>query len=259
MKAFEELVQIVARLRGENGCPWDLEQTPESFRPYIIEEAYEVVDAIDRRDRPELKKELGDVLFQIVMLARMAEEAGWFDLGDVVAGINKKMIDRHPHVFDPTFDRSQDFQGIEAWERRKALERAGQGSALDGVPEALPALLRAHRVSEKASMVGFDWPDVQGVRAKVTEELAELDEALEQQDDDAVAEELGDLMLAMVNLGRHLPTGAEDALRGATRKFEARFRRVEAALAAEGRSIHAVDADELEEIWRTTARIGEDA
>ena len=248
MKAFDELVQIVARLRDPGGCPWDQAQTPQTFRPYVLEEAYEVVDAIDRDDATDLRKELGDVLFQIVMLARMAEQAGQFDLQDVVAGISAKMIDRHPHVFagQPLDGQT----GIEAWERRKASERAGRGSALDGVPGALPSLLRAHRISEKASMVGFDWPDVAGVRAKVAEELSELDEALSDGDVDAITEEFGDLLFAMVNLGRHLPVSAEDALRLATAKFEARFRRLEAALAAEGRSIHHTDPEQLEERWR---------
>lgn len=250
MKGFDQLVQIVARLRGPGGCPWDQAQTPETFRPYVIEEAYEIVDAIDRGDPADLKKELGDVMFQLVILARMAEDAGWFTLDDVLAGICEKMIRRHPHVFDPDYDHAVDPSGVAAWERRKAKERGARTSALDGVPRGMPALLRAHRVSEKASMVGFDWPDAASVRQKVVEELGELDEALAASDDAHILEEYGDLLFALVNLGRHLPHGAEAALRGATRKFERRFRALESALQAEGGSIHDTSPEALEARWQ---------
>jgi len=257
--AFEQLVSIVLRLRGEGGCPWDRAQTPASMRPYVIEEAYEVVDAIDRGDDAELRKELGDVLFQIVLLSRMAEERGVFSLEDVVTTIADKMIDRHPHVFgeaasDP--EARARATGIGAWEARKARERRG-GSVLDGVPLAMPALLRAAKVSNKAAGVGFDWPDRDGVRAKVDEELAELDEALARGDESAVAEEFGDLLFTLVNLGRHLPTGAEDALRRATAKFERRFRAVEASFAADGESIHDADLATLEARW-AKSKLSED-
>ena len=248
---FEQLVRIVARLRGPGGCPWDQAQTPRSFRPYLIEEAYEVVDAIDRAQPAELKKELGDLLFQIVILAQMAEEDGAFDMDDVARGISEKMIRRHPHVFDPGFDpEKENPSGIAAWERRKARERPADASALDGVPTAMPALLRAHRVSDKAAGVGFDWPDRASVRAKVGEELQELDEALAAGDEAHILEEYGDLLFALVNLGRKLPVGAEDALRAATLKFEGRFRRLEAAITAEGGSIHDTPLDEPEARWQ---------
>ena len=250
MTPFAELASIVSALRDEGGCPWDRAQTPESFRPYVLEEAFELVEAIDRGDPRELRKELGDVLFQVVMLARMAEEAGQFTLDDVLAGINTKMIDRHPHVFDPDHVPERDEGAISAWEARKATERGHRGSALDGVPSALPSLLRAHRISEKAGVVGFDWPDAPSVRRKVDEELAELDEAMASGDAAAITEELGDLLFSLVNLGRHLPAGAEDCLRAATHKFEARFRRLEASLQAEGRSIHTEAAPALEERWQ---------
>ncbi len=250
MSGFEKLVSIVAALRGEGGCPWDRAQTPESFRPYVLEEAYELVDAIDRADERDLRKELGDVLFQVVMLARMAQEAGQFGLDDVLDGINRKMIDRHPHVFDPGHVPGEDEGAVRAWEARKAKERGHRGSALDGVPGALPALLRAHRISEKAAVVGFDWPDTASVRRKVDEELGELDEAIAAGDEAAITEELGDLLFALVNLGRHLPVGAEESLRAATAKFEARFRRLEASLQAEGRSVHTEPADALEARWQ---------
>lgn len=244
---LDELVAVVARLRGDAGCPWDRAQTPESVRPYVLEEAYEVVEAIDRGG-DELRKELGDLLFQVVLLARMAEEAGRFDLQGVARAVTAKMIERHPHVFDPAHVPGADEGTVSAWEARKTKERSG--SALDGVPDALPALLRAHRISEKAGAVGFDWPDLPSVRAKVGEELAELDAAIATGDAAAIGEELGDLLFATVNLGRHLPVSAEDALRAATRKFEGRFRRVEARLAAAGRTVHEVPPDELEDHWR---------
>lgn len=246
---FEELVGVVARLRGEGGCPWDRAQTPESLRPYLLEEVYELVDAIDRGDHAELRKELGDVLFQVVLVAQMAGEYGWFSLDDVLSGIVEKMIRRHPHVFDPDHVAGRDEGGVSAWESRKEKERTG-GSALDGVPAALPALLRAHRISEKAGRVGFDWPDATGVRAKLDEELGELDQAMASGDPETIGEELGDLLFTVVNLGRHLPVGAEEALRGATGKFERRFRALEAGLAAEGRSVHDTPPDELERRWQ---------
>lgn len=252
MASFDELVAVVERLRGPDGCPWDKAQSFESLRPYILEEAYEVVAAIDGRDTRDLGKELGDVLFQVVLLARIAEEQGSFDIGHVVTSITDKMIARHPHVFDPHHQRSAADSGIAAWEARKAKERTG--SVLDGVPEALPSLLRAHRVSEKASRVGFDWPDASSVRKKVDEELAELDEAMASQDPEAISEELGDLLFALVNLGRHLPVTAEDALRKATTKFERRFRRVEHRLAQVGRTIHDAPLDELEAHWEAAKR-----
>src|SRR5688572_13458679 len=162
LETFARLVDVMARLRGPGGCPWDLEQTPETLRPYVLEEAYEVLEAIDHGADADLRKELGDLLFQVVLLARMAEERGAFDLSDVIAAISDKMVRRHPHVFDPAHVATAADGEVVEWEARKAKERVG-GSALDGVPAALPALLRAHRISEKASRVGFDWPDRKGV------------------------------------------------------------------------------------------------
>lgn len=248
--AFSALIDIVARLRGEGGCAWDRAQTPQTLRPYVLEEAYEVLDAIDRADPADLQKELGDVLFQLVLLAQMADEAGDFAMVDVLERINEKMIRRHPHVFDPSYDETVPAQGIAAWEKRKASERGEASSALDGVPAALPGLLRAHRIAEKAGAVGFDWPDAAGVRAKLDEELAELDEAMASGDDDAIADELGDVLFTVVNLGRHLPVGAETALRNATTKFERRFRALEAELVRRGIRPHDADAELLEAVWQ---------
>lgn len=251
MGSFDELVAVVARLRSEGGCPWDRAQTWESLRPYVLEEAFEVVEAVDRGDPDEVRKELGDVLFQVVMLARIGEEHGQFTVSDVADRIVRKMIDRHPHVFDPDHvSHTADEGSIAAWESRKATERPKEASALDGVPDALPALLRAHRVSEKAATVGFDWPDVASVRSKVGEELVELDQALTSGDAAAIGEEFGDLLFALVNLGRHLPVSAEDALRVATRKFERRFRAVEQRVRATGHTVHDVGQAELEAHWQ---------
>jgi nucleoside triphosphate diphosphatase len=248
---FEALVEVVARLRTD--CPWDRAQTWASLRPYVLEEAYELCEALDRGRAPEVRKELGDVLFQVLLLARIGADGGHFGIDEVVRGTTAKMVERHPHVFDESHTPTAGDVGIVAWEARKARERR-EGSTLDGVPDALPALLRAHRVSEKASRVGFDWPNAAAVREKIDEELAELDEAIAREDAAGIEEELGDLLFALVNLGRHLPVSAEDALRTATRKFEGRFRSVEASLAAEGRSVHEVDLVELEARWQAAKR-----
>jgi ATP diphosphatase len=220
------------------------------MRPYLLEELYEVLDAIDRGEMGSLKGELGDLLFQIVLLAQMASEAEDFTITQVIEAVNAKMILRHPHVFDPSHDATANEGSLSAWEARKARERDAKSSALDGVPDALPALLRAHRISEKASVVGFDWPDRAGVLRKLAEELGELDEALLADDPDMLEEELGDVLFTLVNLGRHLPVGAEDSLRVATARFERRFRALEQALEREGRTVHDTPPDVLEKRWR---------
>lgn len=249
MKAFEDLVEIVARLRGPGGCPWDQAQTTESLRRFVIEEAYEVVDAIDRRDPEDLKRELGDVTFQVLLLSSIAHDEGWFSLEDVLTAIQAKMVRRHPHVFDPEHGPVDAPIGNAAWERLKRSGRPAGASILDGVPAAMPALLRARRVSDKAAAVGFDWPGREAVREKVDEELEELDQALAVDDEGCMVEEYGDLLFTLVNLGRHLPEGAEAALQRATRKFERRFRELEATIVAEGGSIHDMSAETLEARW----------
>ena len=249
--SLDELIAVVARLRGEHGCPWDRAQTADSMRPYVLEECYEVLDAIERGDDDDLRSELGDLLFQIVLLARMKEESGHFTVFEVIEAITNKMVARHPHVFDPAHQSDRDEGEISAWEARKARTRRGAQSALDGVPTVLPALLRAHRISEKASVVGFDWPDLTGVRAKVTEELHELDAALASGDPQNIGEEFGDLLFSLVNMGRHLPVGAEEALRAATQKFERRFRELEQSVHADGLSVHEMSSDALELRWQS--------
>ncbi len=244
----------MARLRDpETGCPWDIEQSFASIAPYTIEEAYEVADAIARGDIDHLKDELGDLLLQVVYHARMAEELGRFDFADVVDAITRKMVRRHPHVFeDPSLRES--FEKSRVWERIKAEEKASRetgeaGSVLDDVPVALPALTRAVKLQAKAARVGFDWPSLDPVLAKAEEELDELKAARAAADADGgaastakVVEEFGDLLFVMANLARHLKIDPETALREANLKFMRRFGKIEAALRAEGRAPRGCDA-----------------
>src|SRR5881394_429369 len=231
-RPIDRLLAIMARLRDpERGCPWDREQDFKTIAPYTIEEAYEVADAIERGDIVALKDELGDLLLQVVFHARMAEEAGHFAFDGVAAAIADKMVRRHPHVFGDVEIASVAAQN-EAWEAHKAAERDARGGAqsvVDGVALALPALLRAAKVSRRAARIGFDWPDARAVIPKLAEEIAELEAELDQGADPAVVEEeMGDLLFAAANLARKLDIEPETALREATAKFERRFRRVEA-------------------------------
>ena len=243
------LVAIMARLRDpEGGCPWDIEQDFDSIAPYTIEEGYEVADAIARKDMGGLRDELGDLLFQVVYHARMAEEAGAFAFDDVVRAISDKMVRRHPHVFgDDSRDKSADQQTID-WERLKAAERGAAG-ALDGVAVGLPALTRAVKLQNRAARVGFDWPDAGAVLDKIAEETAELVEAREAGDAGRVREEYGDLMFVMANLARHLRLDPEAALRDANAKFTRRFAAIEAALADEGRKPAESTLAEMDALW----------
>src|SRR5688572_2086920 len=248
-----KLLDIMARLRDrEHGCPWDVEQTFATIAPYTIEEAYEVADAIERADLADLKDELGDLLFQVVFHARMAEEAGAFAFADVARSICDKMLRRHPHVFGD----AQVADSAEQTKRWEELKRAERGSAspdagaLDDVPVGLPALTRAVKLGKRAATVGFDWPDVGGVRAKVDEELAELDAAAASGDRDDTAAEMGDLLFSVANWCRHLQLDPETCLRSANARFARRFRAVEAEVAASGRPWSSHDAAALDELWR---------
>ncbi len=250
------LVGIMARLRGPDGCPWDKEQDHRSLRPYLVEEAYEVLEALEADpsgDGRELCEELGDLLFQVVFHAELARERGAWDLGDVAAAISEKLLYRHPHVF-----AGQAVGGAEevaaSWVKLKAAEKAKKKgrvvSVIDGVPRGAPGLLRAERVTEKASRIGFDWPDVAGVRAKVDEELGELDRAIASGDRAAIEHELGDVLFSLANLARHLAVPAEDALAAAIRRFERRFLWLEAQLHARGvEPGAAADAATLDALW----------
>jgi len=247
---FCELVEVMARLRSPEGCPWDLEQTHETLKPFLLEEAYEVLEAMEGPP-DHFSEELGDLLLQIVFHAQLAQEDGRFDIAAVVAGIRDKMIRRHPHVFG-----DQNANSAKAvmthWEQHKREERRTKhpdASVLDGVPKALPSLLQAWRLTEKASRVGFDWPDVGGVRAKLTEETEELDRAIADGDAAAVEHELGDLLFTIVNLGRFLNLNPEEALRKTNERFTARFRFLERALGDQGKRPEEVSAAELDEGW----------
>jgi nucleoside triphosphate diphosphatase len=252
MSAMDEVLEVMARLRDpRGGCPWDRQQSFETIAPYTIEEAFEVADAIERGDLTALREELGDLLFQVVFHARLAEERGAFDFSDVALGLTEKMRRRHPHVFG-TAEVADASEQTRAWEAHKAGERRARSEGLlDGVPTALPALARAQKLGRRASRVGFDWSGPAGVRNKLAEELGELDRALAQRDSapEAVNEELGDLLFTVANLARHLDVDAESALRRASLKFETRFRRMEARLAAEGRGPEEAGADELDRLW----------
>jgi MazG family protein len=249
--SLAELIGIMARLRDrERGCPWDLEQTFATIAPYTIEEAYEVADAIERNDLADLKDELGDLLFQVVFHARMAEEGGSFAFADVARAICDKMLRRHPHVFGGQTVASSAEQTA-LWEKIKSEERAGapQGGLLADVPVGLPALMRAMKLGKRAASVGFDWPDMTGVRAKVDEELAELDAAVAAGDESGVVAEMGDLLFTMANWCRHLKLDPETCLRAANQKFATRFRAVEHAIAQDDRDWRSYDAAELDALW----------
>jgi ATP diphosphatase len=262
------LIDIMAALRApETGCPWDLEQSFATIVPYTLEEAYEVADAVERGDRGDLREELGDLLLQVVFHARMAEEEGAFDFGDVVEAITRKLIRRHPHVFGDARDLTSGevkalWGRIKADEKReRAAARAGAGSptprgagVLAGAPLALPALTRALKLQEKAGKVGFDWNDARAVLAKLREEMDEIEAELDAGADDKVAGEVGDLLFAVANLARHLAVDPEGALRSANAKFERRFAHIEARLAAEGRAPTDATLDEMEALWEEAKR-----
>lgn len=255
------LLGIMARLRDPaTGCPWDVEQDFGSIAPYTIEEAYEVADAIERKAMGDLKEELGDLLFQVVFHARMAEEQGAFDFADIAAGLATKMTARHPHVFGAADVRTAEQQTI-AWEEHKAAERDAKRVAnnqppgvLDDVALNLPALLRAEKLTKRAARIGFDWPDASAVLEKLEEELGELAEARGHADADAMADEMGDVLFVMANLARKIGVDPEDALRRANAKFTRRFQHIEARLRADGKS-GVQPLEELEALWVDAKRI----
>ena len=257
MGNLKHLVQVIAKLRSPEGCPWDRAQTLQSMRSYLIEETYEVLEAIGLSDddpvRPALlTEELGDLLFNVLMLIQIASDAGDTSLQQVVARITDKMITRHPHVFGPD---GQDAAGgsLEAWEAIKA-RRKTRKSRLDGIPQALPALLRAHRQGEKAGLVGFDWSHHDGVFAKMHEEEAELREALAGGSPERIASEYGDLLMATASLGRHIGASPEDALQDANARFRARFAEMEAIARQRGEDLAELDDEALDGLWETAKR-----
>lgn len=249
LEGLRRILAVMDRLRGEGGCPWDRAQTPHTLRGYLLEETYELLEALDEEDAQGVREELGDVLFQVVFHARIAEELDEpYHLGDVATGIARKLHRRHPHVFAEPGRLEHPEQVLTEWEQLKRQE--GRKSVLEGVPRALPALLRAQRVQEKASRVGFDWTDVSGPLEKLDEELAEVKEALANGSRDEVAAELGDLAFSLVNLARHLDVNLEDALRESTAKFERRFRHVE----RQQPDLRGLDLEALEALWQAAKR-----
>ncbi|MCC6913915.1 MAG: nucleoside triphosphate pyrophosphohydrolase [Rhodospirillaceae bacterium] len=254
---IQDLIDIMARLRDpKGGCPWDVEQTFATIAPYTIEEAYEVADAIARDNMPALKDELGDLLFQVVFHARMAEESGLFAFPDVVGAISDKMIRRHPHVFGTAKFENVAAQ-TEAWENMKAAERAAAGepgtppSVLDGLPAGLPALKQAEKLQKRAARVGFDWTQAKDILGKIQEELDEVRAEFEAEahSPERLTDEIGDLLFACVNLARKAGIDPGMALRGTNLKFDRRFRRVEALLCAAGKSPEGATLDEMENLW----------
>jgi MazG family protein len=258
-QALRQLLEVMAQLRDpRSGCPWDLAQDFASIVPYTLEEAFEVADAIERGEPAAIRDELGDLLFQVVFHARLGEERGWFDFAAVAAGIADKLRRRHPHVFADATRADAATQGVE-WERIKAAERgaAGARGALDGIARALPALSRAAKLGRRAGRVGFDWPDAAGVRDKVREELAEVDEVLASgAASQRRAEELGDLLFAVANWSRHLGVDAEEALRAANHKFERRFAVMEALARSRGLDLAGLSAADWEGLWQEAKRGG---
>lgn len=265
-EALAALLELMARLRDpQRGCPWDREQTFRSIAPYTIEEAYEVADAAEGDQPQKLREELGDLLFQVVFHARMAEERGWFDFAAVAVGIREKLIRRHPHVFENPELVGDSAELSRVWEEQKARERAeaagcaaaGDHSALADVPRALPALTRAAKLGRRAARVGFDWESPSQVRDKVLEEVREIEAELAPGSGAtpaSLAEEVGDLLFAVANWALHLSVDPEAALRGANAKFERRFRRMEALAAARGSALGALDAAQWDALWRQAKR-----
>ncbi|CAK7256407.1 MULTISPECIES: nucleoside triphosphate pyrophosphohydrolase [unclassified Shinella] len=266
---IERLIEIMAALRQpETGCPWDVVQTFETIKPYTIEEAYEVADAIERNDMDDLCEELGDLLLQVVFHARMAQERGEFDFGNVVEAVTRKMIRRHPHVFAGSDAETPEavklqWDAIKQAEKRERRERRARRGLpedplrghLGSVQRSFPALVEALKLQERAAKVGFDWSEPAPILDKIEEEVGELREALRNDDQKAVADELGDLIFALVNIGRHVGTDPEMALRGTNTKFRNRFSHIEDSLAANGESLEAATLERMEALWQAAKRI----
>jgi len=245
---LEKLLLLMARLRGPEGCPWDREQTMSSLRPFILEEAYELVEAINGGETESIREELGDLLLEIVFVNQIAAERKTFGMDEVIRGIHDKLVRRHPHVFETERVSSAD-RALERWEEIKEREKEKKDSVLDGVPRSLAALARAQKIATRAARAGFDWKSADEVRAKLDEELEELNEAVASGSSAAVEEEMGDVLFALVNLARHLDVDAEVALSAAIEKFSERFKYLESALQTQGRSVSDADMEELDLLW----------
>jgi tetrapyrrole methylase family protein/MazG family protein len=246
--AFTELAEIIHQLRAPGGCPWDRKQTPKSLKSFLVEETYEVLDAIDNENPEELCEELGDLLLQILLQSEIGAEKGQFTIEDVVRGISKKLIHRHPHVFGDTSVENAD-EVLVNWEQLKKEEKEGRG-LFDGLPVHLPALQRAARMGEKAGRVGFDWPNTESVRDKVQEELDELDEAVSQGNAKQIKHELGDLLFAIAQWARHLDKQPEEALASGCKRFARRFSKMEKTAADAGTPLNDLDMEKMELLWQ---------
>jgi ATP diphosphatase len=254
---FQRLVDIMARLRGPGGCPWDREQTIASLRGFVLEETYEVLDAIDRADHDDLRGEIGDLLFEGVFLAQIETDEGRFSVADSLRHISDKLIRRHPHVFGDTTGITTPGQVVEQWEEIKAREQQGRGekkALLAGVPKAMPALARATEISTRVAAVGFDWAQTDDVIAKIEEEVAELREASTHESPERAEEEMGDLLFSIANLARKLGIDPESALRKANEKFTGRFTALEAIFEQRDESIHDATLEQMEEVWQQVKR-----
>ena len=245
---LKKIIEIMDRLRGERGCPWDRKQTRESLKPYIIEEAYEVIEAIEENDPEKIKEELGDLLFQIVFQCKVAEENNEFDMSDVIENISRKMIARHPHVFGNA-DYKTSEEVIAHWEEQKKREGKMRDSILEGVPKAMSSLLRAHRLQKRAAGAGFDWEKTEDVIKKLDEEIAEFKEALATKNRDEVEDELGDIFFMLVNISRFIGVNPEDAHRKTISKFIHRFRHIEKGAATQGRKLSDMTLEEMDRLW----------
>ena len=248
---FGRLVNIMEKLRSNEGCPWDREQTHDSLRQFLLEETYEVLETIDEKNYDELKFELGDLLLQVIFHAQIAKEERRFDIEDVLRGISDKLIHRHPNVFGDVEINSAEEQTVN-WEKMKHKE--GKKSVIDGVPRELSALLRAHRIQSKAATVGFDWEAVQDVWSKVKEELAEFETAIKSKNQDEIEEEFGDILFTLVNLSRFINVNPEDAMRATTEKFIYRFKKVENEIKKQGKQMNEATLNELDAIWDQVKR-----
>ncbi len=249
-KNFDRLVEIMESLRGEQGCPWDRKQTKDSLKPYLIEEAYEVLEALEEKDPVKLKEELGDLLYQILFHAQISKEEGEFDIEDILTAGSEKMVRRHPHVFGDKKAEDAD-EVLKQWEAIKKAEKGEERkSILEGIPPHLPALLRAHQLQARAARVGFDWEHADQVFSKVIEEMKEFEEAFRAKDRRGMEDELGDLLFALVNIGRFIEVNPEDALRKSISRFISRFRHIEEEIARQEKEWADVSLEEMEVLWQ---------
>lgn len=251
---FRDLVDIVDKLRGPDGCPWDKQQNHKTLKPYLLEEAYEVIDALDEEEPVKLQEELGDLLFQVILHAQLAKEAGQFTINEVIETISEKMMRRHPHVFGNA-DLKTPKEVLANWEQIKRVEKGSKASVLEGVPKQLPSLMRAHRLQEKAARLGFDHPTMDSAFAKVQEEIKEFEDAFRNGKTEEMEEELGDLLFTLVNLARFIEVNPEEALHKTIMKFIKRFRYIEENIARQGRPLKEASLEEMDALWEEAKNV----